>query len=76
MREWISVTERLPESPFGCLLVVVDSTYDGHDFLNVLPYFAGWDGERWNDEDGEQVPFEVEYWMPIPQLPKEVKTNG
>lgn len=73
--KWISVKERLPENPHGCLLLVWDSPYDGgDDFLNYLPYFAGWDGERWNDGDGQQVPFEVEYWMPLPELPKEEQT--
>lgn len=69
--EWIPVTERLPEKPFGCLLAVWYSTYNGDVSLNLLPYFAGWDGERWNDADGDQVPFEVEYWMPLPEPPKE-----
>ena len=69
---WISVDERLPEEPYGCLLVVWDSPQNGgDDFLNYLPYFAGWDGEQWNDEDGMQVPFEVAYWMPLPDAPKE-----
>ena len=43
----------------------------GDDFLNYLPYFAGWDGEQWNDEDGVEVSFEVAYWIPLPDLPKE-----
>ncbi len=68
---WIPVTERLPEGPYGCLLIVWDSPSDGgDDFLNYLTYFAGWDGEQWNDDNGIQVPFEVAYWMPLPQLPK------
>ena len=72
--KWISVKEHLPEKPYGCLLLVWDSPYDGgDDFLNYFPRFAGWDGERWNDSDGQQVPFEVEYWMPLPEPPKEVR---
>ena len=70
MAEWIPVTERLPEEPYGCLLIVWDSPYNGgDDFLNYLPYFAGWDGEQWNDGDGQQVPFEVAFWMPLPEPP-------
>jgi hypothetical protein len=45
----------------------------GDDFLNYLPYFAGWDGEQWNDGDGMQVPFEVVYWMPLLPLPEPPK---
>lgn len=71
---FFSVEERMPEEPFGCLLIVDDTEpYTGTDFLNYLPYFAGWDGERWNGGDGEQVPFEVRYWMPLPSIPKEAE---
>lgn len=69
--KWIPVEARMPEEPFGCLLIVDDTEpYTGRDFLNYLPYFAGWDGERWNDGDGQQVPFEVRYWIPLPPIPK------
>jgi len=68
---WISVEDRMPEEPFGCLLIVEDcEPFTGTDFPNYLPYFAGWDGDRWNDGDGEQVPFEVIYWMPLPRIPE------
>lgn len=67
--KWIPCSERLPEKPFGCLVTVWDSapTGEGDDFENVLPYFVGWDGEQWNDGDGEQCPFEVIAWMPLPE---------
>ena len=70
---WIPCSERLPEEPFGCLVTVWDTdpvTMD--EFENILPYFVGWDGEQWNDADGEQCPFEVLAWMPLPK-PYEVK---
>ena len=70
---WIPVTERLPEEPYGCLVTVWDTnpvTMD--EFENILPYFVGWDGSQWNDADGEQCPFEVIAWMP---LPKPYKTD-
>ena len=70
---WIPVTERLPEEPFGCIVTVWDTnpvTMD--EFENILPYFVGWDGEQWNDADGEQCPFEVIAWMPFPEPYKEV----
>ena len=65
---WIPCSERMPEEPFGCLVTVWDTdpvTMD--EFENVLPYFVGWDGEQWNDADGEQCPFEVLAWMPLPR---------
>ena len=66
--QWIPCSERLPEEPFGCLVTVLDTdpvTMD--EFENILPYFVGWDGEQWNDADGEQCPFEVLAWMPLPK---------
>ena len=65
---WIPVEERLPEEPFGCLVTVWDTDPISMDeFENLLPYFVGWDGEQWNDGDGEQCPFEVIAWMPLPE---------
>ena len=63
--------ERMPDGAFGCLVTVWDTnpiTMD--EFENVLPYFVGWDGEQWNDADGEQCPFEVIAWMPLPEVYK------
>lgn len=65
---WIPCSERFPEEPYGCLVTVWDTnpiTMD--EFENILPYFVGWDGEQWNDGDGEQCPFEVIAWMPLPE---------
>lgn len=68
MGEWISCEDRMPEEPFGCLVTVWDSNpMEGDDFENLLPYFVGWDGEQWNDSDGEQCPFEVIAWMKLPE---------
>ena len=67
-QHWIPCSERLPEEPYGCLVTVWDTnpiTMD--EFENILPYFVGWDGEQWNDADGEQCPFEVIAWMPLPE---------
>lgn len=68
-QQWIPCSERLPREPFGCIVTVWDSTPtgEGDDFENILPYFVGWDGEQWNDGDGEQCPFEVIAWMPLPE---------
>ena len=65
---WIPVSERMPEEPYGCLVTVEDEEpMTGRWFENILPYFVGWDGERWNDSDGEQCPFEVIAWIPLPK---------
>ena len=72
-QRWIPCSERLPEEAFGCLVTVWDSTQtgEGDDFENILPYFVGWDGEQWNDGDGNQCPFEVIAWQPLPEPYKE-----
>lgn len=70
---WIPVSERLPDESFGCLVTVMDcDPLTQTDFENILPYFVGYDGETWNDEDGEEIPFEVIAWMPLaePYHPK------
>lgn len=68
MSEWISVEERLPEEPYGCLVTVMDTEpMTMEEFENILPYFVGYDGKRWNDWEGEQCPFEVIAWMPLPK---------
>lgn len=70
-QRWIPCSERMPDGAFGCLVTVWDTnpvTMD--EFENVLPYFVGWDGEQWNDADGEQCPFEVIAWMPLPEVYK------
>lgn len=69
-KQWIPCEKRLPEEPFGCLVTVIDSAFNGssfEDFENVLPYHVGYDGKQWNDSDGEQIPFEVIAWQPLPE---------
>lgn len=72
---WIPVEQALPGEPFGCLVTVWDEEpMTGEMFENLLPYFVGWDGEQWNDGDGQQCPFEVIAWMPLPEPYKGVTT--
>ena len=70
---WIPVSERLPDEAFGCLVTVMDCNPSTQtDFENILPYFVGYDGDSWNDADGEEIPFEVIAWrkLPLPYQPK------
>ena len=70
---WIPCSERLPEEAFGCLVTVMDcNPLTQTEFENILPYFVGYDGETWNDADGEEIPFEVVAWrkLPTPYQPK------
>ena len=65
---WIPVSERLPDEAFGCLVTVMDCEASTKtEFENILPYFVGYDGETWNDADGEEIPFEVIAWKKLPQ---------
>ena len=69
---WIPCSERLPEEEFGCLVTVMDCEPSTQtDFENILPYFVGYDGETWNDADGNVIPFEVIAWQPLPEPYKE-----
>ena len=71
---WIPVSERLPDEAFGCLVTVMDCNPSTQtEFENILPYFVGYDGETWNDADGEEIPFEVIAWQ---KLPHPYQPNG
>lgn len=72
--KWISVKELLPEEPYGCLAIVWDNNVmTGDTFLNYYPEYIGFDGESWNDCDGEEIPLEVVYWMKMPKIPEPPK---
>lgn len=63
---WISVSERLPEKAFGCLVTVEEDDIYGELHRVIYPDFVGYDGETWNDADGNVIPFDVIAWMPLP----------
>ena len=65
---WHPCSEKMPAAPFGCFVTVMDTNpITQEEFENILPYFVGWDGEQWNDADGERTPFEVIAWKPLPK---------
>ena len=69
---WIPCSEQLPEDAFGCLVTVIDCEPSTQtDFENILPYVVGYDGDSWNDSDGNVIPFEVIAWQPLPETYKE-----
>jgi hypothetical protein len=72
-KEWISVSEKLPENAFGCLVTVEEDDIYGEPQRVIYPEFVGYDGETWNDADGEPISFEVIAWMPLPEPYREVE---
>ena len=65
--DWTPVTEGLPKETFGCMVTVWDTDRrTQEDFETVLPYPVGYDGETWNDAEGDVIPFEVIAWQPWP----------
>lgn len=65
--DWTPVTAGLPKEAFGCMVTVWDTDRrTQEDFETVLPYPVGYDGENWNDAEGDVIPFEVIAWQPWP----------
>ena len=66
---WIPVSSgELPKEPYACWVTVWDTNIlTQEEFENVLHYPVGYDGETWNDGDGNICPYEVIAWMPAPK---------
>lgn len=60
VREWIPVTERLPESTRLCIA----SKYN-------VPFLAWWTGKDWRAFDTVHVVNGINYWMELPKTPEE-----
>ena len=65
MSEWISARERLPKSNMTVLVIVNPGISTGERWM----YISYYDEEfrLWKDCDAKFV----EYWMEIPEMPKE-----
>lgn len=74
MSEWISVKDRLPENEDEYVLAIASGRpkeniiwQDAYVFAYYSPE-SGW----YSDEYPEYEGFEVTYWTPLPEPPKEV----
>ena len=65
VQEWISVTERLPET--GEYVVCIAKR---NPFSRFMPMVARIEKNGWVNPITEQYISEVTHWMPIPQPPK------
>ena len=71
VREWIPVTERLPE-PFVSVLVQMPGE---EPFPTVREGFISNDG-IWHSALYDREPDEVTHWMPLPEPPMRKGENG
>lgn len=71
MPEWISVADHLPEKQDEYLVLWAHrADRTARLFYEILEF----DGENWVDDIPQADPFggfDVLYWMPLPELPKE-----
>lgn len=68
-QRWIPVTERLPET--GITVLTLDKR--GHMRDRALHTFRG--GQRLFRPDGLAPGYDILYWMPLPELPKEAQND-
>lgn len=68
VQEWISVTERLPET--GGYVVCIAKR---NPFSRFMPMVARIEKNGWANPITEQYISEVTHWMPLPYPPKEGK---
>ena len=82
--KWISVKDRLPEKEYlDCMLVIkVGDSYEidcggwTHSFYfdennNKVESWGWWVNHDWDEGQG----CVVQYWMPYPNLPKEIESK-
>lgn len=61
-QQWISIKDRLPETPDTYFCCVNSLAFLGNQYVKTLKFCGN--GKWWKDED-------VTHWMPLPELPKE-----
>ncbi len=77
MSEWISVKDRLPESPMVVLVYCPD--YTNYEEPLIVKWIEGkegmmfWDFDELSDRD---ITEDVTHWMPIPDLPTTLPTDS
>ena len=65
---WIKCTEQMPSEAFPCIVTITDyNPFTCEDFPNIYPDFVGWDGETWNDAEGQEIPCDVIAWIRLPE---------
>lgn len=74
--EWISVKDRLPELPYDRWCSVMVNTYRKvekrvHAMIYERAVVRGKTVERWKYCWGRIADIEPDYWMPLPDAPKE-----
>ena len=71
VREWIPVSERLPDKDGEYLVRFADKGIFNAEYESKFGSFGYWFSIMW-DEDADWFPYVgVTHWMPLPEPPKE-----
>lgn len=74
--DWISVSERLPKSPYGCIVTAtVENPFNDDKYNMVLPWTCGYHEGQWNDSDGDKVYQDIVAWKPLPKPYELIKSE-
>lgn len=76
MSEWISVKDRLPDGSEGdWVLGVVNGDSGNMKMENFITLVCFDPSCGWYLEEMPEADIAVSHWMPLPELPEEVKMN-